>query len=125
MFQIRPEQYDLVDARRRTDYLVEIISDWYAIYARVYGRSAALSWDEAWELVADVPPWVEGLPQYDDRDPTYELVHRVLSSAEAGAAPAQIDAGLAAFERVMPADEAALTLFDLHVPVISSEGGAV
>ena len=114
MFTISEKQFDALDDQFRKAYLLEVIGDWHAIHQRVYGQQARLSFDEAWEAVADLPPWVEELPQQLDCDPTYLLIHRVLSATEAGTPPAQIEEGFDAFAGSMPAHGAALALFDLH-----------
>jgi hypothetical protein len=114
MLQLRSRQFEALAAEASAGFLLETVSEWFAIFERVHGKPTALPFDTAWAIAAHVVDQVDGLPQPASGPIHHALVHAVLSAAQAGASGIQLRRALTAFCRSLPSSDAGFMLFDLH-----------
>jgi hypothetical protein len=109
---IDPSQIDSLEASSRQDFLLECVSDWFALRERIYGSSPNISFEGAWGVADHVLDRVEHHPQPPGRSVLYALIHSVLQAGASGARPDRLRRGLETYCRALPAHEAGLILFE-------------
>lgn len=107
---IRPEQLDVFEAKARYDFFLTAISDWFAIYRRVYAKAPKTSYEDAWDVSQYVLQKLEDVYWNPHTDCAYAVLHVVLSAWENEIPKLTIGEGLDFFVAAMPAEEAALEL---------------
>jgi hypothetical protein len=112
---IRQEQFDDLESQSAKDFLLRVISDWFALYERVYGAPARTSFHTAWEIGDEIVTRLNDELLPSSGDPSYELIHEALLATEKGITRNQIDSALDSFYQAMPCVEAAFVLFHASI----------
>lgn len=107
---IRLDQFDDLGNTSRKKFLLEVVCDWHALFDRVFGRPAKISFERTWEIAMELATRIESLPQHPVEDPTYELIHRILLAIEQDVDPKRIEVALDQFCLALPAYEAGFAL---------------
>jgi hypothetical protein len=112
VLRISADQFGLMEATARKQFLLETVSEWFALWEACYGRPSRFSFEQAWLTADYVADELDGLPQRPGSFVDYTFIHLVLTFAEKGATPAQLRGGVAAFCQALPAEEAGYILFE-------------
>ena len=109
---IDASQFATLARKQEEDFLLECVSDWFALREVVYGEPPRLPFDTAWAIAQHVWDRVDQLPQPPRLQVEYTLIQTVLQFSERGATPNQLRRGLEAYCRSLPCHDAALILFE-------------
>lgn len=112
MFSIKPNQFAEMAATIRKDYLLVIVSDFFALFEQCYQRPSRLDFEAAWRIADYLFDQLQGKLCPEGGRIEYEFIHTVLCAAEKGATPEQLRKGVAVFCLALPSYEAGLVLFD-------------
>jgi hypothetical protein len=114
---VQSKQLDALGRGARENFLLECISDWYALREKAYGAAPRLPFASAWAIGEHLWDRVEMLANPPGRSIEYSLIHTVLQCGERGAAPAQLRRGIETYCRSLPSHDAGLILLEaLCVP---------
>lgn len=123
MLNFSPKQFATMAGDARKGFLLEAVSDWFALVEACYQKSPRLTFDVAWNIADHLLDQIEGLPQPITGPVDYAFIRAVLDAAEAGTAPDQLRTAVATFCRALPADEAAFILFESMCDVSTTPTG--
>lgn len=112
MLLIRPNQFAEMASTIRKNYLLEIVSDFFALFEQCYQRPSRLDFEVAWRIADYLLDQLEGKSCPEDERVEYEFIHTVLCATEKGATPEQLRQGVEVFCLALPSYEAGLILFD-------------
>lgn len=112
MITISAEQIESMARPREEAFLLECVSDWFALRETIYGSRPRLKFDEARAIARHVWDRVQDYPQPPGRDVEYELIHTVLQCGTRGATPEQLRRGLETYCRSLPCHEAGIILLE-------------
>jgi hypothetical protein len=112
---IRQELLDQTGRKYQSDFLAEVVYDWYALYEQVFGYPAKMLFEDAWDIGDDIMSRLDYTLVPSEKSPAYELIHEALSAAAKGIPPDDLESGLQTFFDAMPCVEAGLVLFRASV----------
>jgi hypothetical protein len=104
-------QLEEMEESYRTDFLLETVCDWFALFEAIYRRPATLPFEQAMEMAGELAQRLETCPQFPEEDASYELIHRALLATEQGAEPNRLHGAIESFISALPAHEAGFALF--------------
>jgi hypothetical protein len=115
LLTVTRKQFEELADLYHNDYLLEVVSDWYALYENIYETPAQTPFDEAWDLAEYLLERLQAVPQEWEREVSYELIHQVLLANEQGWPLDQLPAAIDQFCESLPATEAAFALLRLAI----------
>jgi hypothetical protein len=115
MIRITNKQFDQLSTEYRSDYLLQVVSEWYAIYQQAYETPAQIPFAEAWEIGNYLLDRLEYVEQEWEREVSYELIHEVLLASEQGYSLDRLPEAVDQFCKALPASEAAFALLNLEL----------
>jgi hypothetical protein len=115
MLRITTNQFDQLTSTYRKDYLLQVVSEWFALYEQIYETPAQIPFAEAWEVGEYLLVRLEYLPQEWEQEVSYELIHEVLLASEQGYSLDRLPDAVDQFCKSLPAYEAAFALLNLEL----------
>jgi hypothetical protein len=82
MFSIKPNQFAEMAATIRKDYLLVIVSDFFALFEQCYQRPSRLDFEAAWRIADYLFDQLQGKLCPEGERIEYEFIHTVLCAAE-------------------------------------------